>query len=152
MKEMRGEAWLQNAFFITYFRNLCFELLQPRGCLLLSSLSTTSSVSLFLFVFFFLLHTEVQTHLAFLYNAAYNRVISFSLSFSMPQSEDLGACSQFEASRNARNMMPSASCGVFPEFSLRKPSSETDIENWASKHFSKHTQVLTIHFYNSQCR
>ncbi|XP_053501860.1 rho GTPase-activating protein 39 isoform X2 [Ictalurus furcatus] len=58
------------------------------------------------------------------------------------QSEDLGACSQFEASRNARNMMPSASCGVFPEFSLRKPSSETDIENWASKHFSKHTQGL----------
>uniref|UniRef100_W5L1S0 Rho GTPase-activating protein 39 n=1 Tax=Astyanax mexicanus TaxID=7994 RepID=W5L1S0_ASTMX len=58
------------------------------------------------------------------------------------QSEDLGACSQFEASRNARNMMPSASCGVFPEFSLRKPSSETDIENWASKHFNKHTQGL----------
>ncbi|KAL7888718.1 hypothetical protein AOLI_G00036920 [Acnodon oligacanthus] len=59
-----------------------------------------------------------------------------------PVSEDLGACSQFEASRNARNMMPSASCGVFPEFSLRKPSSETDIENWASKHFNKHTQGL----------
>uniref|UniRef100_A0A8C1QLI7 Rho GTPase-activating protein 39 n=1 Tax=Cyprinus carpio TaxID=7962 RepID=A0A8C1QLI7_CYPCA len=58
------------------------------------------------------------------------------------QSEDLGACSQFEASRNARNMMPSASCGVFPEFTLRKPSSETDIENWASKHFNKHTQGL----------
>ncbi|MFT7809333.1 rho GTPase-activating protein 39-like [Arapaima gigas] len=58
------------------------------------------------------------------------------------QSEDLGACAQFEASRNARNMMPSASCGVFPEFSLRKPSSETDIENWASKHFNKHTQGL----------
>lgn len=57
------------------------------------------------------------------------------------KSEDLGACSQFEASRNARNMMPSASCGVFPEFTLRKPSSETDIENWASKHFNKHTQV-----------
>lgn len=37
--------------------------------------------------------------------------------------------------------MPSASCGIFPEFSLRKPSSETDIENWASKHFNKHTQV-----------
>ncbi len=53
------------------------------------------------------------------------------------QSEDLGACSQFEASRNARNMMPSASCGIFPEFTLRKPSSETDIENWASKHFNK---------------
>ncbi|XP_018604723.2 rho GTPase-activating protein 39 isoform X2 [Scleropages formosus] len=58
------------------------------------------------------------------------------------QSEDLGACAQSEASRNARNMMPSASCGVFPEFSLRKPSSETDIENWASKHFNKHTQGL----------
>ncbi|XP_061635814.1 rho GTPase-activating protein 39 isoform X2 [Phyllopteryx taeniolatus] len=58
------------------------------------------------------------------------------------QSEDLGACAQFEASRNARNMMPSASCGVFPEFTLRKPSSETDIENWASKHFNKHTQGL----------
>ncbi|CAI5636768.1 unnamed protein product [Oreochromis niloticus] len=58
------------------------------------------------------------------------------------QSEDLGACAQFEASRNARNMMPSASCGIFPEFSLRKPSSETDIENWASKHFNKHTQGL----------
>ncbi|ROL43045.1 Rho GTPase-activating protein 39 [Anabarilius grahami] len=58
------------------------------------------------------------------------------------QSEDLGACSQFEASRNARNMMPSASCCVFPEFTLRKPSSETDIENWASKHFNKHTQGL----------
>ncbi|XP_043984878.1 rho GTPase-activating protein 39 isoform X1 [Gambusia affinis] len=58
------------------------------------------------------------------------------------QSEDLGACAQFEASRNARNMMPSASCGIFTEFSLRKPSSETDIENWASKHFNKHTQGL----------
>uniref|UniRef100_A0A1A8ETN9 Rho GTPase-activating protein 39 n=2 Tax=Nothobranchius korthausae TaxID=1143690 RepID=A0A1A8ETN9_9TELE len=58
------------------------------------------------------------------------------------QSEDLGACAQFEARRNARNMMPSASCGIFPEFSLRKPSSETDIENWASKHFNKHTQGL----------
>ncbi|XP_015209707.1 rho GTPase-activating protein 39 isoform X2 [Lepisosteus oculatus] len=57
------------------------------------------------------------------------------------QSEDLGACAQFENSRNARNMMPSASC-VFPEFTLRKPSSETDIENWASKHFNKHTQGL----------
>lgn len=61
---------------------------------------------------------------------------------SLCQSEDLGACAQFEASRNARNMMPSASCGIFPEFTLRKPSSETDIENWASKHFNKHTQVL----------
>ncbi|XP_068599217.1 rho GTPase-activating protein 39 [Brachionichthys hirsutus] len=58
------------------------------------------------------------------------------------QSEDLGACAQFEASRNARNIMPSASCGIFPEFTLRKPSSETDIENWASKHFNKHTQGL----------
>ncbi|TNM87682.1 hypothetical protein fugu_005903 [Takifugu bimaculatus] len=58
------------------------------------------------------------------------------------QSEDLGACAQFTASRNARNMMPSASCGIFPEFTLRKPSSETDIENWASKHFNKHTQGL----------
>uniref|UniRef100_A0A3Q3MYY6 Rho GTPase-activating protein 39 n=1 Tax=Mastacembelus armatus TaxID=205130 RepID=A0A3Q3MYY6_9TELE len=58
------------------------------------------------------------------------------------QSEDLGACVQFEASRNARNMMPSTSCGIFPEFTLRKPSSETDIENWASKHFNKHTQGL----------
>lgn len=57
------------------------------------------------------------------------------------QSEDLGACAQFTASRNARNMMGSSSCGIFPEFSLRKPSSETDIENWASKHFNKHTQV-----------
>lgn len=38
-------------------------------------------------------------------------------------------------------MMPSASC-VFPTFNLRKPSSETDIENWASKHFNKHTQGL----------
>lgn len=38
--------------------------------------------------------------------------------------------------------MPSASCGIFPEFTLRKPSSETDIENWASKHFNKHTQVF----------
>ncbi|KAK3522736.1 hypothetical protein QTP86_030783 [Hemibagrus guttatus] len=66
----------------------------------------------------------------------------FALERRGMKSEDLGACSQFEASRNARNMMPSASCGVFPEFSLRKPSSETDIENWASKHFSKHTQGL----------
>ncbi|RXM97133.1 Talin-1 [Acipenser ruthenus] len=56
-------------------------------------------------------------------------------------SEDLGACAQFESSRNARNMNASASC-VFPEFTLRKPSSETDIENWASKHFNKHTQGL----------
>lgn len=37
--------------------------------------------------------------------------------------------------------MPSASC-VFPTFTLRKPSSETDIENWASKHFNTHTQGL----------
>eukprot|EP00076_Gallus_gallus_P038453 XP_025003991.1 rho GTPase-activating protein 39 isoform X4 [Gallus gallus] len=57
------------------------------------------------------------------------------------QSEDLGACAQFENSRQTRNMMPSASC-VFPTFNLRKPSSETDIENWASKHFNKHTQGL----------
>ncbi|XP_043832191.1 rho GTPase-activating protein 39 isoform X2 [Dromiciops gliroides] len=57
------------------------------------------------------------------------------------QSEDLGACAQFENSRQNRNMMPSASC-VFPTFTLRKPSSETDIENWASKHFNKHTQGL----------
>ncbi|XP_043923259.1 rho GTPase-activating protein 39 [Protopterus annectens] len=57
------------------------------------------------------------------------------------QSEDLGACSQFDGSRQNRNMMPSASC-VFPTFTLRKPSSETDIENWASKHFNKHTQGL----------
>ncbi|XP_029448071.1 rho GTPase-activating protein 39 isoform X2 [Rhinatrema bivittatum] len=57
------------------------------------------------------------------------------------QSEDLGACAQFEISRQNRNMMPSASC-VFPTFTLRKPSSETDIENWASKHFNKHTQGL----------
>ncbi|KAM9101748.1 rho GTPase-activating protein 39 isoform X1 [Sarcophilus harrisii] len=57
------------------------------------------------------------------------------------QSEDLGACAQFESSRQNRNMMPSASC-VFPTFTLRKPSSETDIENWASKHFNKHTQGL----------
>lgn len=71
--------------------------------------------------------------------------LSPSISLSLSQSEDLGACSQFEASRNARNMMPSASCGVFPEFSLRKPSSETDIENWASKHFSKHTQVISTY-------
>ncbi|KAL2089643.1 hypothetical protein ACEWY4_014331 [Coilia grayii] len=58
------------------------------------------------------------------------------------QSEDLGACFQFENARNARNLMPSSSCGVFPDFSLRKPSSETDIENWASKHFNTHTQGL----------
>uniref|UniRef100_A0A8C5RZX5 Rho GTPase activating protein 39 n=1 Tax=Laticauda laticaudata TaxID=8630 RepID=A0A8C5RZX5_LATLA len=57
------------------------------------------------------------------------------------QSEDLGACIQFESSRQNRNMMPSNSC-VFPTFNLRKPSSETDIENWASKHFNKHTQGL----------
>ncbi|KAM6148307.1 rho GTPase-activating protein 39 isoform 2-T2 [Rhynchocyon petersi] len=57
------------------------------------------------------------------------------------QSEDLGACAQFENGRQGRNMMPSASC-VFPAFTLRKPSSETDIENWASKHFNKHTQGL----------
>ncbi|OCT77323.1 hypothetical protein XELAEV_18032523mg [Xenopus laevis] len=57
------------------------------------------------------------------------------------RSEDLGACAQFENSRNNRNMMPSSSC-VFPTFTLRKPSSETDIENWASKHFNKHTQGL----------
>lgn len=45
-------------------------------------------------------------------------------------------------------MMPSASCGIFPEFTLRKPSSETDIENWASKHFNKHTQVTaTVTFF-----
>lgn len=71
------------------------------------------------------------------------------LCFFSCQSEDLGACAQFEASRNARNMMPSASCGIFPEFTLRKPSSETDIENWASKHFNKHTQVICIdlHFF-----
>ncbi|XP_071064191.1 rho GTPase-activating protein 39 isoform X2 [Dasypus novemcinctus] len=57
------------------------------------------------------------------------------------QSEDLGACAQFESSRQNRALMPSASC-VFPTFTLRKPSSETDIENWASKHFNKHTQGL----------
>ncbi|XP_006879283.1 PREDICTED: rho GTPase-activating protein 39 [Elephantulus edwardii] len=57
------------------------------------------------------------------------------------QSEDLGACAQFENGRQGRSMMPSASC-VFPAFTLRKPSSETDIENWASKHFNKHTQGL----------
>ncbi|XP_039220842.1 rho GTPase-activating protein 39 isoform X1 [Crotalus tigris] len=57
------------------------------------------------------------------------------------QSEDLGACVQFESSRQNRNMMPSSSC-IFPTFNLRKPSSETDIENWASKHFNKHTQGL----------
>uniref|UniRef100_A0A3P9Q6Z9 Rho GTPase-activating protein 39 n=2 Tax=Percomorphaceae TaxID=1489872 RepID=A0A3P9Q6Z9_POERE len=67
------------------------------------------------------------------------------------QSEDLGACAQFEASRNARNMMPSASCGIFTEFSLRKPSSETDIENWASKHFNKHTQVLLSYLILTFC-
>ncbi|NXC26457.1 RHG39 protein, partial [Campylorhamphus procurvoides] len=54
------------------------------------------------------------------------------------QSEDLGACAQFESGRPNRNILPSASC-VFPTFNLRKPSSETDIENWASKHFNKHT-------------
>lgn len=64
-----------------------------------------------------------------------------TLSCLYPQSEDLGACAQFENSRQTRNMMPSASC-VFPTFNLRKPSSETDIENWASKHFNKHTQGL----------
>ncbi|XP_017914250.1 PREDICTED: rho GTPase-activating protein 39 isoform X4 [Capra hircus] len=57
------------------------------------------------------------------------------------QSEDLGTCAQFESSRQARSVMPSASC-VFPTFTLRKPSSETDIENWASKHFNTHTQGL----------
>ncbi|KAM9198067.1 rho GTPase-activating protein 39 isoform 2-T2 [Dugong dugon] len=57
------------------------------------------------------------------------------------QSEDLGSCAQFESGRQGRSMMPSASC-VFPAFTLRKPSSETDIENWASKHFNKHTQGL----------
>ncbi|XP_059972204.1 rho GTPase-activating protein 39 isoform X1 [Mesoplodon densirostris] len=57
------------------------------------------------------------------------------------QSEDLGTCAQFESSRQTRSVMPSASC-VFPTFTLRKPSSETDIENWASKHFNKHTQGL----------
>ncbi|KAG5849799.1 hypothetical protein ANANG_G00075540 [Anguilla anguilla] len=70
------------------------------------------------------------------------RHVSVSLLLNTATSEDLGACVQFEASRNARNMMPSASCGVFPEFTLRKPSSETDIQNWASKHFNKHTQGL----------
>ncbi|XP_036278456.1 rho GTPase-activating protein 39 isoform X5 [Pipistrellus kuhlii] len=57
------------------------------------------------------------------------------------QSEDLGSCAQFESGRQPRSVMPSASC-VFPTFTLRKPSSETDIENWASKHFNKHTQGL----------
>ncbi|XP_032616713.1 rho GTPase-activating protein 39 isoform X2 [Hylobates moloch] len=57
------------------------------------------------------------------------------------QSEDLGACAQFESSRQSRSGIPSSSC-VFPTFTLRKPSSETDIENWASKHFNKHTQGL----------
>ncbi|XP_077022580.1 rho GTPase-activating protein 39 isoform X2 [Tamandua tetradactyla] len=57
------------------------------------------------------------------------------------QSEDLGTCAQFESNRQNRPMMPSASC-VFPTFTLRKPSSETDIENWASKHFNRHTQGL----------
>ncbi|XP_059497135.1 rho GTPase-activating protein 39 [Stegostoma tigrinum] len=57
------------------------------------------------------------------------------------QSEDLGTCSQYDIGRQSRNMMPSASC-VFPGFMLRKPSSETDIENWASKHFNKHTQGI----------
>lgn len=57
------------------------------------------------------------------------------------QSEDLGACAQFENSRQNRSAVPSSSC-VFPTFTLRKPSSETDIENWASKHFNKHTQGL----------
>ncbi|KAM5314723.1 rho GTPase-activating protein 39 isoform 3-T3 [Glossophaga mutica] len=57
------------------------------------------------------------------------------------QSEDLGTCAQFESGRQTRGVMPSASC-VFPTFTLRKPSSETDIENWASKHFNKHTQGL----------
>ncbi|CAH6791106.1 rho GTPase-activating protein 39 isoform X2 [Phodopus roborovskii] len=57
------------------------------------------------------------------------------------QSEDLGACAQFESSRQNRSAVPSSNC-VFPTFTLRKPSSETDIENWASKHFNKHTQGL----------
>lgn len=60
---------------------------------------------------------------------------------SPSQSEDLGSCAQFESGRQPRSVMPSASC-VFPTFTLRKPSSETDIENWASKHFNKHTQGL----------
>lgn len=38
-------------------------------------------------------------------------------------------------------MVPSSSC-VFPTFALRKPSSETDIENWACEHFNRHTQGL----------
>lgn len=57
------------------------------------------------------------------------------------QSEDLGSCAQFDSSRQARSVLPSTSC-VFPTFTLRKPSSETDIENWASKHFNTHTQGL----------
>eukprot|EP00062_Callorhinchus_milii_P010294 gi/632955001/ref/XP_007893256.1/ PREDICTED: rho GTPase-activating protein 39 isoform X2 [Callorhinchus milii] len=57
------------------------------------------------------------------------------------QSEDLGTCGQYDLGRQSRSMMPSASC-VFPGFTLRKPSSETDIENWASKHFNKHTQGI----------
>ncbi|KAM9050186.1 rho GTPase-activating protein 39 isoform 5-T6 [Megaptera novaeangliae] len=57
------------------------------------------------------------------------------------QSEDLGTCAPFESGRQSRSVMPGARC-VFPTFTLRKPSSETDIENWASKHFNKHTQGL----------
>ncbi|XP_051684656.2 rho GTPase-activating protein 39 isoform X1 [Oryctolagus cuniculus] len=57
------------------------------------------------------------------------------------QSEDLGACAQSESSRQNRSVVPSSSC-VFPTFALRKPSSETDIQNWACEHFNRHTQGL----------
>ncbi|XP_040847542.1 rho GTPase-activating protein 39 [Ochotona curzoniae] len=57
------------------------------------------------------------------------------------QSEDLGACVQSENGRQSRTVVPSSSC-VFPTFALRKPSSETDIENWACEHFNRHTQGL----------
>ncbi|XP_077637870.1 rho GTPase-activating protein 39 isoform X1 [Lonchura striata] len=58
------------------------------------------------------------------------------------QSEDLGACAQFDGGRGARAAAAAAPGAVFSTFHLRKPSSETDIENWASKHFNKHTQGL----------
>uniref|UniRef100_A0AAY4CV56 Rho GTPase-activating protein 39 n=1 Tax=Denticeps clupeoides TaxID=299321 RepID=A0AAY4CV56_9TELE len=93
-------------------------------------------------------HTHTLDRLAFTHTLL-EKSLSVQTNLASPepylhpsQSEDLGACSQFEGGRSIRTMMPSASCGVFPEFSLRKPSSETDIENWASKHFNTHTQGL----------
>ncbi|CAB1332156.1 unnamed protein product, partial [Coregonus sp. 'balchen'] len=49
------------------------------------------------------------------------------------QSEDLGACAQFEASRNARNMMPSASCGGL----FRRKVSIANMLAWSSEPIRK---------------